>query len=448
MRRLILGRWAFIMSIYLARFFLNSKTGGQQRHLLLEDNNLVMAEHLAEGCERGEDPRFFEGQFENLEEAVHAFERLAMDASNDDYVLTDIMDRFAQVIPVDAKPKPAWQQAIDRFYLATLMEDFDIELPDEPTARAEPMWLHLEALRAWRFETDRAREALEPALAARAELRQRSAEKKGYYSWSLPEGEQHAALEEHLFGMYRQLGDIGNAFRAIRTAQDIAPNMFRNERLATLQCFHFPQYRNDAFAQAFRYSNCGFDDVLAHPDYAAFAKRRQAEIASEAPIVRWRSMCVPNTQGEIEACERQIAAKLPEDFRDFLLSRGKSRLDFLRGRRSATLTFAAAEDLLAWRDAFQSWLNTMGDADEGYSLAWAKELGVDRQMIWSIATPWDHSRCLVISLAGDETHGRCFLWDHDDAYLLEPIGATFTDALAAIEEGFVSGDARISTLLS
>lgn len=440
------------MSIYLVRYFLNPATRGRRQHLLLEDSNWVMAEQLPDG-DTQRDPgqlghRYFEENCESNEAAVLAFERLATQSIADGYFLTDNSNRFTHEIPDDAKPKPAWQQAIDRYYLAMLHENYDIALPDEPLARAEPIWMHLDAIRTWRFDKTRAADALPLALAARAELQRRKAEKLSYYTWSLPWVEEDAGLDDLLCGIYLQLGDTEKAFAACRAADDLATNTYRAERLAAMQCYQFPQYREDAFDTAYRYSNYGFDEVIAHPDYAAYAARRDAETASGQPVLRWHAMCGPSSADEIAASERDIDAKLPDDYREFLLRRGKSRLDLRKGEGGNTLTFAAASDISVWGSVFQNWLDTMGDTgEEGYSQDWVRELGVHRRKLWSIATPWDNSRCMVISLAGDETHGRCYLWDHDDAYLLVPIGNSFSEALAAIENGFVSGDKRIDTIL-
>ncbi|MFO1162866.1 MAG: SMI1/KNR4 family protein [Reyranellaceae bacterium] len=433
------------MSIYLVRYLINPTTRGRRQHLLLEDSNWVLGQQLPDGD--GESNRYFEQTFERADAAVLAFERLLEQSIADGYLLTDVTDRFASESPDDANPKPAWQHAIDRYYLAMLHGDYDIALPDEPLARAEPIWMHLDAIRAWRFDKARAAEALPFALAARAELQRRKAEKRGYYTWSLPWVEEDAGLDDLLFGIYSQLGDKDNAFAAIRAASDLATNTYRSERLAAMQCYAFPQYREDAFDTAHRYAQYGYGDVIAHPDYAAYAARREAEIASGQPILRWRAMCDPSSPEAIAAAERDIGARLPDDYRDFLLRRGKSRLDLSRGDDLTTLTFAAAPDISIWGSVFRDWLDTMSDKDEGYSKDWARELGVDRSKLWSIATPWDNSRCLVMSLAGDETHGRCYLWDHDDAYLLVPIGDSFAEALATIESGFVSGDKRVGTIL-
>lgn len=439
------------MSIYLVRYLLNPTTRGRRQHLLLEDSNWVLGQQLPDGNTES-DPqqlgrRYFEQTFENAGGAVLAFERLFAHSIADGYFLTDITNRFTHELPDDAKPKPAWQQAIDRYYLAMLHEDYDIALPDEPLARAEPMWMHLDAIRAWRFDKARAADALPIALTARAALHWRKAEKRSYYTWSLPWVEEDSGLDELLFGIYRQLGDKDRAFAAIRSAEDLATNTYRAERLAAMQCYDFPQYREDAFDAAYRYSRYGFGNVIAHPDYAAYAARREAETASGQPVLHWHAMCDPSSAEEIAAAERDIGAKLPNDYRDFLLGRGKSRLDLRKGDDDTTLTFAAAPDISIWGAVFQNWLDTMGDKEEGYSQDWARELGVDRNKLWSIATPWDNSRCLVISLAGDQTHGHCYLWDHDDAYLLVPIGDSFAEALATIESGFVSGDNRVKTIL-
>lgn len=60
-----------------------------------------------------------------------------------------------------------------------------------------------------------------------------------------------------------------------------------------------------------------------------------------------------------------------------------------------------------------------------------------------VATPWDNSGCLVISLANGPTYGRCCHWDHDEAYDLVPIGDSFAAAVAALQSGFISGDATV-----
>jgi hypothetical protein len=439
------------MSIYLVRYLLNPATRGRQQHLLLEDSSWVLGQQLPDG-DAESDPqqlgrRYFEETFENAGGAVLAFERLLAQSIEDGYFLTDITDRFTHEVPDDAKPKPAWQQAIDRYYLAMLHGNYDIALPDEPLARAEPMWMHLDAIRAWRFDKARAADALPIALAARAELKRRKAEKLAYYTWSLPWVEEDAGLDDLLFGIYGQLGDKDKAFAAIRAAEDLATNTYRAERLAAMQCYAFPQYREDAFDVAYRYAQYGFGEVIAHPDYAAYAARREAAIAAGQPVLRWHAMCDPSSAEEIAAAEHDIGAKLPDDYRGFLLRRGKSRLDLMKGDDLTTLTFAAARDISIWGPVFRDWLDTMGDKEEAYSQAWARELGVDRHKLWSIATPWDNSRCLVISLAGDATHGRCYLWDHDDPYLLVPIGDSFAEAVATIESGFVSGDNRVKTIL-
>ena len=77
-----------------------------------------------------------------------------------------------------------------------LHEDYDIALPDEPLARAEPLWMHLDVIRAWRFDEAHASEAPPLALAARAELQRREAEKLTCYTWSLPPLEEDASLHE------------------------------------------------------------------------------------------------------------------------------------------------------------------------------------------------------------------------------------------------------------
>ena len=49
----------------------------------------------------------------------------------------------------------------------------------------------------------------------------------------------------------------------------------------------------------------------------------------------------------------------------------------------------------------------------------------------------------LMSLAEGRSQGHCYLWHHDEAYDLVPIGDNFDTAIKTVETGFISGDRRI-----
>jgi hypothetical protein len=455
------------MSIYLARFYLHPDTGRQQEHLLLEDRKWVLGDWIGDKKDwmpagfdaPNQDPsaklraeleasRFFERTFRNRKAAIAAFEDLGTKACAEGYFLTDVVEYTTKDIPAGASPKPGWQQEIDTAYLRILAGDYDSGPQELPEAETEPMWLRLKAERIYRWEKDHAQEALPVALAAREEIERRLAAEAGFYCWSISKAEIEGAIHELLYILFGELGDEANAFAAIRAAYDIAGR--RPEWLAWMQCFCYPEYREDAFETAFRYQERwgGYDQIVGHPEYSAFEARRKAEIASGSAYVRWRAMCEPSPEALIVEAEKKIGRPLPAGYRSFLSTRGKSQLMLHLGDSTSVMKFAGAGDLAIWGRVFQSWLGLAGGQDEARSEEWAAKFGVDGSELWSVATPWDNSSCLAISLADNATYGRCYLWHHDDAFELMPIGDSFELALEAIETGFLSGAGPIRSFLA
>ncbi len=445
------------MSGYLARFFRNPATGAGQLHLLKPQQDWVLGEHLY--AREISDPRppgsydavadllkgrFFEQTFDTTPASVAAFEALATGAIAQGFVLMDLMAYSDRVIPPDAKPKPVWQQNIDRYYLQALAHTFGDAAPIEREAQAEPLLLYAQALHVHREKKAYAAEALPLALAAREAIDKRGRGPGNFYTWSLPWVEVAAAVHDELFLIYADLKEVTKSFAAIREAYDLAPDTFRSENLATMQCFSFPQFREDGFEMAFQFSNAGgYKHVLDHPEYAAFAARRQADISLKRPIVRRHAMVDPASAGQIAAAEGEIAHKLPAGYRAFLATRGRSKIAFHVGDDSAALKFCGPKDLSIWAGVLQHWFDITGDTGGAHSRAWRQKLGVERRALFSVATPWDNSSCVVLHLEAGPAYGRCFLWHHDEAYDLVPLGETFEAALIALEAGFVAGDPRI-----
>ncbi len=457
------------MSDYLARFFLNPKTREQQRHLTTPWSEWVMGEKLI-GHKGSLDippdytdilagqtnPKFFEQRFERAADGVAAFESLAAKAVSDGFFLTDITHYTEDFIPSHAKPKPQWQQDVDRFYLLVVAEDYGPEPPADPRVQTEPMWLLSKAKHTHRGEKALATKALSFALSAREIIGGLKDKEDKFYSWSLSNVDVAADVEQGLFRCYADLNDAPNAFAAIREAYDLRATPFRAENLALMQCFNFPQYKEDAFEAAFTYAKFGrahgqrdgYEEIISAPGYAAFAKRRDEEIASGKGFVRWRAMSDPAPIDKIDAAETEIGQKFPPDYRAQLAQRGRSQLAFYLSDDSSCLKFAAPGDLAVWGWVFQHWLDRSGDADGVHSADWPAKFGVERRSLWSVATPWDNSACMAICLAEGASYGHCFLWHHDESYSLVPLGNSFDASVEALKSGFIVGDAQIRSFFA
>ena len=65
------------------------------------------------------------------------------------------------------------------------------------------------------------------------------------------------------------------ALAAIEQSCDIAVNQVRSGLRAWILCEFYPDRREEAFDDAFRYGEFGgYDSVTTHPDYAAYLARR------------------------------------------------------------------------------------------------------------------------------------------------------------------------------
>ena len=472
------------MDVYLSRHFLNPATGRQQRHLFMRYSDFVLYEWIGEDpyanlpvfdgtgdwAKRMEDhlkaKRFFEQTFQDAAPAIAAYQALASKAIADGYFLTSNMDRMIDAIPPDAKPKPDWQQTIDHRYLQMAGGDTTGSIADDTVAQLakfEPLWMAIVARRLHGNDPSRAAAVLPFAVAARDELNRRKAAKEPFYCWSISPIEIESDILEHLYDLYTHLKDDPNAFAAIREANDLSPDLYRTKHLALMQCYVFPQYREDAFETAFAYDSANdyikslpagtisgmpepdnrYGQIKQHPHYAAYATRRKAEVENGKPVLRWHAMTDPADPKDITAADTALPRPLPLDYRVFLAKRGRSKLDLYLGRNTSTLKFAGPVDLIIWAEVFHHWLDQTGDTGGNHSDDWKAKFGVERNLLISVATPWDNSSCLAMSLAEGRSQGHCYLWHHDEAYDLVPIGDNFDTAIKTVETGFISGDRRI-----
>jgi SMI1 / KNR4 family (SUKH-1) len=443
------------MDNYLTRLFLNPKTGKQQLHLALPFSGWVLGEWIgpqaAVDSEKKPsstwlddllDARFYEKTFDYVNQAVDAYEALAIQAVAEGYFLTDIVDRLVREIAPGAAPKPDWQQAIDRFYLSVASKNKRAEPPRHAEARDEPMLRLLDGQHVLRADPSRAEAVRAVAEAALADIKRRNTAKLPMYTWSINRLEIEAQCHDLLFDVHDQLGDNAAQFAAVRTAYKLVPSGGdRAGRLAWMQCYKYPQFREDAFETAFHQDeNKSYDRIRMHPEYSAYAARRQAEVDAKRPITRWRAMHDPSPEADIAAAEAALKVRYPADYRTFLAERGSSKWAFHVGRHSKELTFAGAGELGDWQATFQHWLALMTKSQAELGEDWQAKHGVDRGSLHTVATPWDNSSCVAMSLASGPRFGHCFLWHHDEPGELVPAGESFAAALKTIEAGFLTGN--------
>ncbi len=392
----------------------------------------------------------FEGRdFETMADAVAAYERLSDEALNAGCELTDLQEYTSREIPETAIQKPVWQQQLDHCLLDLERKRLDYSLPGAPEAASEPITLWLRSLQVHRGLPENAAQAKLQAEAALNEFQARAAAKAPIYTWSFPQVELEASIFDCLYSVYIHLSDDDAALDAINQALAASISPGRIRVLCWMQMHRFPQYSDDAFEMAF--SNPHFpepyDLVFKHPEYAAYAARRKAELKAGQALTRWTLMAAPAKAGEIAAVETRLGRALPSDYRTFLSERGRSQLVFFDGDKRHIMQFAGASDLVAWHETVQHWLHMMIAGEPEISARWKSEFGIDHRQLWSVATPFDNSSALVISLADGPTFGHCFLWHHDDAAELIPFASNFGAAIAALETELAKPEGRLAMLL-
>jgi hypothetical protein len=454
---------------YFARFFVNHERTHRQLHLmegtwvnairLVGDTKFVATNESAVAVgalgldkllAQSEANDFFEKRFKMAADAVTAYEALAADARQAGGFLSDHQVYSSREVPETAKPKLAWQEALDRCLLTFTLGRFDWSLPIDPAAVREPIYLWLKAAQAYGDDPKKAASAKPLVVEAQTEVEHRSKAKTLCYSWSFPALEVEAEIYDLLYSVHINTGEDAAAFSAIQSAIAASISPGRMRFLTWMQCYKFPQFRDDAFETAFgtpaEYQDT-YDLVMKHADYPAYVARRKLEIKSGKAISRWSAMTEPARVKQINAVEKFIGHKLPTSYRKFLKERGRSELNLLKKRQRKTLQFAGANDLVAWHETVQAWIvRSNGEASE-IAAAWRRAHRIDYSQLCSVATPWDNSSALVMNLGPGQAFGRCFLWHHDEPSDLVPMGKDFDEALELVMRGFEKGDKRLKAFL-
>jgi hypothetical protein len=229
---------------YFARFFVNHERTHRQLHLmegtwvnairLVGDTKFVATNESAVAVgalgldkllAQSEANDFFEKRFKMAADAVTAYEALAADARQAGGFLSDHQVYSSREVPETAKPKLAWQEALDRCLLTFTLGRFDWSLPIDPAAVREPIYLWLKAAQAYGDDPKKAASAKPLVVEAQTEVEHRSKAKTLCYSWSFPALEVEAEIYDLLYSVH---------IKRARTLQHSLPFKARLRRRSVL----------------------------------------------------------------------------------------------------------------------------------------------------------------------------------------------------------------------
>lgn len=177
---------------------------------------------------------------------------------------------------------------------------------------------------------------------------------------------------------------------------------------------------------------------MAFPGYADYEARRKA--GASATGWRWRPG-TPASEAAIRAAEQALGIRLPDDYRDFLLTRGETELLVRLPTSSSELRFYAPDELARQQHNFMNFIAHSKDELEEACAYFREHYGVSPRHLLPVAEPAQLSRCLLLHVEPGERYGWCFQWDHDGAWELEQPHPRFDVALKRLTEGIERRDA-------
>lgn len=430
--------------MYLAKFF-HRPPGDSDRELLLIPGSdpILLGIHMNWTGEPGTE-EYLREEFSSIQAAVSAFRRHASGLVAKGYVETGDTNYTLRKLPPDPRPKPDWQMGLDDLMLTAL----SAPLPEQArhlaslkgtSAEHEPLYLWLAAHHGYAAEADND-ETIRLASQARDTIAARRAAKAANYNWSIRDSEIEARALETLSWAHLRNDDRDAALRAIEQACKAAPNQDRGGELALILCDYFPERQEEAFDAAYKYSSFGgYDEVVEHPDYPAYVARRKGQSTS-AKGWRWKAN-KPASETDVRSVEAALGAKLPEDYRKFLLSRGETELLVRLPGESAELKFYSCSDLTSQRDSLVAYICRIEKNRDKVAAYFREQYGVSLTHLLPVAYPEQHSRCLLLHLEPGEHYGWCYQWDHDGAWELEAAQPGFDAALKLLTDGIEARDA-------
>ena len=428
--------------MYLAKFF-HRAPGDDDRELILIPGSdpLVIGVHMNWKGDRDAE-HFLREEFADFADAVASFRRHVAELVAAGYVETSHTNYTLRDLGPDPQPKPDWQKGLDELMILSLYAPMaeqaeQIETLRGTPAEQQPLYLWHGARRGLSVGDDPA-ETVRLAEQARDRIRACRAAGQPHYAWSLFEGELEGRILELLSDAYVQAGDLQNALATIEHLCRTAPNHQRILQRAELICACFPKRREEAFDDAYQWWEFGgYDDIMACDGYAAYEARRKSDTSAKG--WRWR----PGTPaGEANLCQAEdaLGAKLPDDYRNFLLTRGETDLLVRLPDSSSELRFYAPADLvMQQRNVF----DFIARSDEEFEEACAyfrEQYGVSLRHLVPIAEPAQLSRCLLLHVEPGASYGACWQWDHDGSWELEQPQPGFDVAIKALTDGIERRD--------
>ena len=155
----------------------------------------------------------------------------------------------------------------------------------------------------------------------------------------------------------------------------------------------------------------------------------------------------PASKQDVDEAERQLGAKLPGDYREFLTTYGETELLVRLPDDSGELRFYKPLELATQRDNLFKFITRTEKNHEKVSAYFREEYGVSLRDLVPVAEPAQASRCVVIHLEKGERFGWCFQWDHDGAWELEHPSPNFDAALKALTDGIEQRDTAMLSFL-
>jgi hypothetical protein len=442
--------------MYLAKFF-HRPPGKDARELLLifdsgGDQTHACTHALLGFVMDGRIEPTMRRDFGSAREAVAAFRRAAEELREAGYIETADTKYSLRALPLDPKPKPAWQQGLDELLLSAVIDDMATQtalidkLAATPAAR-EPFYLWAAARHGFATAPKRQARALAQAENARDAFGARRASRTPPYIWSLWPLEVEAAIHDLLCEIHYAVGNAKAALDAAQHAQEVGGNPHRAGRVAWLICHHFPAREEEAFEQAYRHAEYGgYESVTALPGYAAFVERRRRKPRSE-PGWRWGGRNEPASEATLREVERKLAAALPKDYRDFLKTPSRTELLIRTGDVSAKLRFYAAKKLLEQRGNLLDFITRSAKSAAAAEAHFRDRYGVSLRHLVPITEPVNLSCAILIHLGKGERFGWCYRWDHDEAQKLEAAQPSFEKVLAALTSGIERRDPTVLRFL-
>jgi hypothetical protein len=440
--------------MYLAKFF-HRPPGDTDRELLLMPGGdpVLLGIHMNWKGEPGTE-EYLREEFSSIQAAVSAFRRHASELVAKGYFETDDTNYTLRTLPPDPRPKPDWQKGLDDLMLAALSAPLTVQanhlasLNGTP-AEHEPLYLWLAAHHGYAAKNDNKAdndETIRFAAQARDTIAARRAAKAPHYSWSIRDSEIEARALETLSWAQLRADDPAAALEAIDEAYKVAASQDRGAQRALIICDHFPERLEEAFDAAYKWSEFGgYEDVMAHPDYPGYLARRKGQ-SEKSKGWRWKAKN-PASENDVRNAEAALGAKLPEDYRKFLLSRGETELLVRLPDDSAELKFYPCSDLLPQRDSLVAYICRIEKNRDKVAAYFREQYDVSLTHLLPVAYPAQHSRCLLLHLEPGARYGWCYQWDHDGAWELEAAQPSFDAALKVLTDGIKARDAdRLSFL--